>query len=321
MLNMSYEWCCSAGVGADPAGIGNRLLRTLDWPMPGLGRAVVVARQEGAAGRYYNVTWPGYVGVLTAMAPGRFSAAINQPPLRRFTRSLPVRLAARAARRCGATDGLAALAPAAPGVRRVPRATRMRSGCWSRRRSACRPSSRCPAAAAERGLRHRADRDGGGGARGAVLHHQSLGRPRRSRPRPWQRQHRAPREHAARSRRSAGDTFSWLAAPTLNRHTRLVVDRQRRPRLPVGAGLGEGWARRPRCSSCREPTDGAADAIRRRRRRVAGTANALPLWARTRRSISHPMSRTEHSSKVTDPRIACRQQPNAMKRDWQCSLT
>ena len=85
MLNMSYEWSCSAGVGADPAGVGNRLLRTLDWPLPGLGRALVVARQQGAAGGYYNVTWPGYVGVLTAMAPGRFSAAINQPPLRRFT--------------------------------------------------------------------------------------------------------------------------------------------------------------------------------------------------------------------------------------------
>jgi hypothetical protein len=90
MLNMSYEWSCSSGVGVDPAGIGNRLLRTLDWPLPGLGRALVVARQEGVAGCYYNATWPGYVGVLTAMAPGRFSAAINQPPLRHFTGSLPV---------------------------------------------------------------------------------------------------------------------------------------------------------------------------------------------------------------------------------------
>lgn len=90
MLNMSYEWSCSAGIGADPAGVGSRLLRTLDWPLPGLGRAVVVARQQGNAGGYYNVTWPGYVGVLTAMAPDRFSAGINQPPLRRFTRSVPL---------------------------------------------------------------------------------------------------------------------------------------------------------------------------------------------------------------------------------------
>jgi hypothetical protein len=83
MLNMSYEWSCTAGVGADPSGVGNRLLRTLDWPLPGLGRSAVVAHQSGACGSYFAVTWPGYVGVLTAMAPGRFSASINQPPLRR----------------------------------------------------------------------------------------------------------------------------------------------------------------------------------------------------------------------------------------------
>lgn len=83
MMNMSYEWSCSTGVAADPVGVGSRMLRTLDWPLDGIGRNVVVARQEGRAGRYYNVTWPGYVGVLTAMAPDRFSAAINQPPMRR----------------------------------------------------------------------------------------------------------------------------------------------------------------------------------------------------------------------------------------------
>jgi hypothetical protein len=39
----------------------------------------------GPAGDFYNATWPGYVGALTAMAPGRFAAAINQAPLRRRT--------------------------------------------------------------------------------------------------------------------------------------------------------------------------------------------------------------------------------------------
>jgi hypothetical protein len=87
LLNLSYEWTCTSGVGRDPRGEGNRMLRTLDWPMNGLGRIVVVARQRGDAGPYYNVTWPGFVGVLTAMAPGRFSAAINQPPMRRFSGS------------------------------------------------------------------------------------------------------------------------------------------------------------------------------------------------------------------------------------------
>lgn len=90
LLNMSYEWSCTAGVGPDPAGSGSRMLRALDWPLTGLGRTVVVARQYGPAGDFFNVTWPGYVGVLTAMAPGRFSAAINQPPLRRVSRLMPL---------------------------------------------------------------------------------------------------------------------------------------------------------------------------------------------------------------------------------------
>lgn len=89
LLNMSYEWSCTSGVAADPEGGGMRLLRTLDWPLPGLGRSTVISRQRGPAGMYDSVTWPGYVGVLSAMAPSRFSAAINQPPLRRATGFLP----------------------------------------------------------------------------------------------------------------------------------------------------------------------------------------------------------------------------------------
>lgn len=87
LLNLSYEWSCTTGAGPDPSGKGSRMLRTLDWPLDGLGETVVVAKFKGKAGAYYNVTWPGFVGVATAMAPGRFSAAINQPPFRRWTRS------------------------------------------------------------------------------------------------------------------------------------------------------------------------------------------------------------------------------------------
>lgn len=87
LLNLSYEWTCTTGAGPDPSGAGNRMLRTLDWPMDGLGETVVVARFKGKAGTYFNVTWPGFVGVVTAMAPNRFSVAINQPPFRKWTRS------------------------------------------------------------------------------------------------------------------------------------------------------------------------------------------------------------------------------------------
>ncbi len=64
---------------------GPVLRRTLDWPFPGLGRLVEIVRQRGPAGDYLNVTWPGFAGVLTAVAPGRFAASINQAPMRRRT--------------------------------------------------------------------------------------------------------------------------------------------------------------------------------------------------------------------------------------------
>ncbi len=36
-----------------------------------------------AAGPFVTLTWPGYTGVLQAMAPGRFAAALNQAPMRK----------------------------------------------------------------------------------------------------------------------------------------------------------------------------------------------------------------------------------------------
>jgi hypothetical protein len=79
-VNASYEWGCTTRIDVDPVPM---LRRTLDWPFPGLGRHVEVALQDGGAGLYANVTWPGAVGVLTALAPGRFAAAINQAPMYR----------------------------------------------------------------------------------------------------------------------------------------------------------------------------------------------------------------------------------------------
>src|SRR5262245_59067764 len=82
-INASYEWGCTARIDAAPSPF---LRRTLDWPFPGLGRHVEVVLQDGGKGLYANVTWPGAVGVLTGVAPGRFAAAINQAPMFRRTR-------------------------------------------------------------------------------------------------------------------------------------------------------------------------------------------------------------------------------------------
>jgi hypothetical protein len=79
-VNASYEWGCTTRIDIEPTPF---LRRTLDWPFPGLGRHVEVALQDGGAGPYANVTWPGAVGVLTGVAPGRFAAAINQAPMYR----------------------------------------------------------------------------------------------------------------------------------------------------------------------------------------------------------------------------------------------
>jgi hypothetical protein len=83
-LNGSYVWgCTSLAHQEDEA---PWLLRTLDWPFPGLGRHVEVARMAGPAGDFWSLTWPGAVGMLTAMAAGRFAACLNQAPLWRHTR-------------------------------------------------------------------------------------------------------------------------------------------------------------------------------------------------------------------------------------------
>jgi hypothetical protein len=83
-LNGCYQWGCTSR--ACEQGGAPWLARTLDWPFPGLGRHLEIARMQGPAGVFDNVGWPDYVGALTASAPGRFAAAINQAPLKRRTR-------------------------------------------------------------------------------------------------------------------------------------------------------------------------------------------------------------------------------------------
>ncbi|MGQ0672690.1 MAG: hypothetical protein ACT4N2_07415 [Hyphomicrobium sp.] len=82
-FSVNYEWGCTCRVAPSPDGTSARLIRVLDWRTPGLGRNVVAARVTAPAGRYVAMTWPGYTGVLTAVAPGRFSAALNQAPMRK----------------------------------------------------------------------------------------------------------------------------------------------------------------------------------------------------------------------------------------------
>jgi hypothetical protein len=83
LLNASYQWGCTS-LACEQDGVP-WLVRTLDWPFVGLGRYTEVARMRGDCGEFFSVTWPGYVGALTAMAPLRFAACVNQAPMRRRT--------------------------------------------------------------------------------------------------------------------------------------------------------------------------------------------------------------------------------------------
>jgi hypothetical protein len=82
-FSVNYEWGCTCRVA--PASDQKRaeLIRILDWKTPGLGKNVLAARVNAPAGRYVTLTWPGYTGVLSALAPGRFAVALNQAPMRK----------------------------------------------------------------------------------------------------------------------------------------------------------------------------------------------------------------------------------------------
>jgi hypothetical protein len=90
LLNASYQFACTS-LARDEGGVP-WLIRTLDWPFHGLGRHVEVAHMRGPSGEFFSITWPGYVGALTAMAPSRFAACLNQAPLRRRFRHRRLRL-------------------------------------------------------------------------------------------------------------------------------------------------------------------------------------------------------------------------------------
>ncbi len=81
-LNLSYEAGCTGGAFASGHD-GVRLLRALDWPFPALGEHIIAVHQQGRAGDFYNITWPGVSGVFQGMAAGRFACALNQAPMRR----------------------------------------------------------------------------------------------------------------------------------------------------------------------------------------------------------------------------------------------
>jgi hypothetical protein len=124
LLNLSYEWACTCGVAAGAAPV---MLRVLDWEMEGLGETLCVIRQSGPAGEWLQIGWPGLAGAITALAPGRFAVAINQPPLPLTRLGAAVR--ARGRGFAGLLVDWAASRPAAWRSRALPPAHLLRIVC------------------------------------------------------------------------------------------------------------------------------------------------------------------------------------------------
>jgi len=65
-------------------GLGMTHVRSMDWPVDGLGRHTIIQHHvNNPAGDFFNISWPGYSGVLSGFKPGKFSATLNQAPMLR----------------------------------------------------------------------------------------------------------------------------------------------------------------------------------------------------------------------------------------------
>lgn len=80
ILNLSYEFACTAGVMNEYNG-KPALYRAFDWPIDNIGDKLMILKRGGKKGHYWDITFPGMVGVVHAMAPRRFAIAINRAPI------------------------------------------------------------------------------------------------------------------------------------------------------------------------------------------------------------------------------------------------
>jgi hypothetical protein len=237
-LNGSYQWSCTA-LAREEDGTP-WLARTLDWPFPGLGRYVELTRMRGPAGEFINVTWPGYVGVLTALAPGRFAAAINQGPMRRRSQGRLLRPYDIAANALTTLRHVRAIPPdqllrrAFEEARDYGEALRMLETTPVARPviytlAGCAPAERCVIERTEDGFK---TRDDDHGAANDWLESTPLweGRVGASRVLTCSFEEAA---QASRMRREGlafwrgsfhRDSFGWLAPPVLNPYTRIAVE-------------------------------------------------------------------------------------------------
>lgn len=79
MENLVDSFFCTAGV-CFVEGHGMVHVRNLDWPINGMGEATRLFRFRKGEHQFVSVGFPGFVGVLSGMVPGGYSATINWAP-------------------------------------------------------------------------------------------------------------------------------------------------------------------------------------------------------------------------------------------------
>jgi hypothetical protein len=52
----------------------------MDWPLDGCGRLSAILHYKGECGIFTSIGWPCFVGVISGIAPDRFSITLNQAP-------------------------------------------------------------------------------------------------------------------------------------------------------------------------------------------------------------------------------------------------
>lgn len=233
-FSVNYEWGCTTAAKPAPDHGSARLIRVLDWRTPGLGRNVVAADVAGRAGRYVSLTWPGYTGILTAMAPGRFAGALNQAPMRHSSGVFVLDWARNRARVWRMPHQM-------PG--HVLRHAFDTASTFAEARSQLITTPICsPAIFTLSGLKpnetvviERTETEARvhDGANVAANHWQAAGW--RGRPRGQNSAGRACQMHAIPA--DFDTTFAWLTPPILNDHTRLVAVAD----AAQGRLIAQGW--------------------------------------------------------------------------------
>jgi len=77
-LRFNPMGCTAAAYNLPEAGVAH--VRNMDWRLTSVGPATVIIHYHGPCGPFTTVGWPSYIGVLSGVAKGRFSATINQAP-------------------------------------------------------------------------------------------------------------------------------------------------------------------------------------------------------------------------------------------------